>query len=384
MKKLVRKYTASSIIVISFAITVIMIFAKPAPKPVQNKFVPPVVETMNAIPQSYKVQINSQGTVVPRTEITLTSEIPGKIDFVSRKIQSGSSFDKGDTLLVLDQRDFELALIAAQSSMYQAQVVYERELAESEVAKKEWGNINGGKASNLALRKPQLDQAKAALAAAEANYQRALLNVERTYIIAPFKGRVRNEYVDIGMVVSPGIPLAQIYAVDMVEVTLPIAENDIKFLSIPLDGRMVPFSKQPGMTLTSSFAGFTQTWNGKILRSAAEIDSRTRMLSVIGQVPAKPSKQSNLPIKVGMFVNASIEGRSFNDIFVIPREKVRDGEVWVLNNEGILNKREVSVLRYEKDKALISNGFETGDKVLLTRLDVLVEGMKLEKKDKSK
>ena len=379
MKKLVRKYTASSIIVISFAITVIMIFAKPAPKPVQNKFVPPVVETMNAIPQSYKVQINSQGTVVPRTEITLTSEIPGKIDFVSRKIQSGSSFDKGDTLLVLDQRDFELALIAAQSSMYQAQVVYERELAESEVAKKEWGNINGGKASNLALRKPQLDQAKAALAAAEANYQRALLNVERTYILAPFKGRVRNEYVDVGMVVSPGIPLAQIYAVDMVEVTLPIAESDIKFLSIPLDGRMVPFSKQPGMTLSSSFAGFTQRWNGKILRSAAEIDSRTRMLSVIGQVSVKPSKQSTVPIKVGMFVNATIEGRSFNDIFVIPREKVRDGEVWVLNNEGILSKREVSVLRYEKDKALISKGFEVGDKVLLTRLDVLVEGMKLEK-----
>ena len=384
MKKIVKKYTASSIIAISFGITVIMIFAKPAPKSVQNKFVPPVVETMNAIPQSYKVQINSQGTVVPRTEITLTSEIPGKIDFVSRKIQSGSSFDKGDTLLILDQRDFELALIAAQSSMYQAQVVYERELAESEVAKKEWSNINGGKASNLALRKPQLDQAKAALAAAEANYQRALLNVERTYILAPFKGRVRNEYVDVGMVVSPGIPLAQIYAVDMVEVTLPIAESDIKFLSIPLDGRMVPFSKQPGMTLSSSFAGFTQRWNGKILRSAAEIDSRTRMLSVIGQVPVKPSKQSTVPIKVGMFVNATIEGRSFNDIFVIPREKVRDGEVWVLNNEGILSKREVSVLRYEKDKALISNGFEAGDKVLLTRLDVLVEGMKLEKKDKSK
>ena len=384
MKKIIRKYTASSIIAISFGITVIMIFAKPAPKPVQNKFVPPVVETMNTIPQSYKVQINSQGTVVPRTEITLTSEIPGKIDYVSSKIQSGSSFDKGDTLLVLDQRDYELALIAAQSSMYQAQVVYERELAESEVAKKEWSNINGGKASNLALRKPQLDQAKAALAAAEANYQRALLNIERTYILAPFKGRVRNEYVDVGMVVSPGIPLAQIYAVDMVEVTLPIAESDIKFLSIPLDGRIVPFSKQPGMTLTSSFAGFSQRWTGKILRSAAEIDSRTRMLSVIGQVPARTSKQSTVPIKVGMFVNATIEGRSFNDIYVIPREKVRDGEVWVLNNEGILSKREVSGLRYEKDKALISKGFEAGDKVLLTRLDVLVEGMKLEKKDKSK
>ena len=384
MKKIIKKYTATSIIVASFALTMIMIFAKPSPKPVQNKFVPPVVETMNAIPQSFKVRINSQGTVVPRTEITLTSEIPGKIDFVSPQIQSGSSFDKGDTLLVLDQRDFELALIAAQSSMYQAQVVYEREVAESEVAKKEWSNINGGKASSLALRKPQLDQAKAALAAAEANYQRALLNVERTFIRAPFKGRVRNEYVDIGMVVSPGIPLAQIYAIDMIEVTLPIAESDIKFLSIPLDGRVVSVSEQPSMVLTSTFAGLSQAWRGKILRSAAEIDSKTRMLSVIGQVSVNSSKKSSIPIKVGMFVNATIEGKSFNDIYVIPREKVRDGEVWVLNNEGILSKRNVSVLRYEKDKALISDGFEKGDKVLLTRLDVLVEGMKLEKKDQSK
>ena len=536
MKKIIKKYTATSIIIASFSITVIMIFAKPSPKPVQNKFVPPVVETMDAIPQFYNVQINSQGTVVPRTEITLTSEIPGKIDFVSSKIQSGSSFGIGDTLLILDQRDFELALIAAQSSMYQAQVIYEREVAESEVAKKEWSNINGGKASNLALRKPQLDQAKAALAAAEANYQRALLNVERTYIRAPFKGRVRSEFVDIGMVVSPGIPLAQIYAIDKIEITLPIAESDIKFLSIPLDGRVVPFSNQPSMTLTSSFAGVSQKWNGKILRSAAEIDPRTRMLSVIesevakkewsninggkasnlalrkpqldqakaalaaaeanyqrallnvertyirapfkgrvrsefvdigmvvspgiplaqiyaidkieitlpiaesdikflsipldgrvvpfsnqpsmtltssfagvsqkwngkilrsaaeidprtrmlsviGQVSVKSSKNSTIPIKVGMFVNASIEGKSFNNIYVVPREKVRDGEVWVLNNEGILSKREVELLRYEKEKALISDGFEKGDKILLTRLDVLIEGMKLEKKDLTK
>jgi len=384
MKKIIKKYTATSIIVSSFGVTMIMIFAKPSPKPVQNKFVPPVVETIDAIPQTFKVRINSQGTVVPRTEITLTSEIPGKIDFVSPKIQSGSSFNRGDTLLVLDQRDFELALIAAQSSMYQAQVIFEREVAESEVAKKEWSNINGGKASNLALRKPQLDQAKAALAAAEANYQRALLNVDRTYIRAPFKGRVRSEYVDIGMVVSPGIPLAQIYAIDMIKVTLPIAENDIKFLSIPLDGRLVPSAQQPSMKLTSNFAGMAQSWNGKILRSAAEIDSKTRMLSVIGQVAAKPSRKSSIPIKVGMFVNATIEGRSFNNIYVIPREKVREGEVWVLNTEGILSKREVNVLRYEKDKALISKGFEKGDKVLLTRLDVLVEGMKLEKKDPSK
>ena len=371
---------ATSIIIMSFGITIIMIFAKPTPKPVQVKFVPPIVETIDAVSQTYKVRINSQGTVAPQKEITLSSEISGKIDFVSSQIQSGASFSAGDTLIVLDQRDYELALISAQSSMYQAQVIYERELAESDLAKKEWSAINRGNASNLALRKPQLDQAKATLAAAEANYKRALLNVERTYIVAPFNGRVRNEFVDVGMVVAPGIPLAQIYALDIAQISLPIAETDIKFLSIPLDGSVVPLAKQPRVSLTSNFAGINQEWNGRILRSAAEIDPQTRMLSVIGQIPVKQSNQSGFPLKVGMFVNASIQGRVFNNVFVVPREKVRDNLVWVLNKEGLLSKRNVTVLRYEKDKALITKGFKNGDKILLTRLDVLVEGMKLQQK----
>ena len=71
--------------------------------------------------------------------------------------------------------------------------------------------------------------------------------------------------------------------------------------------------------------------------------------------------------------------RNFQDLEKGLRESFR-----VLNNEGILSKREVQLLRYEKDKALISDGFANGDKILLTRLDVLVEGMKLEKKDQTK
>ena len=104
------------------------------------------------------------------------------------------------------------------------------------------------------------------------------------------------------------------------------------------------------------------------------------MLSVIGQIPVSQPAGSGFPIKVGMFVNASIQVRVFNDIYVVPREKVRDNIVWVLSKEGLLSKREVTVLRYEQDKALVSNGFLSGDKILLTRLDVLVEGMKLQQK----
>ena len=145
------------------------------------------------------------------------------------------------------------------------------------------------------------------------------------------------------MVVAPGIPLARIYALDMAQISLPIAETDIKFLAILLDGSVIPTPKQPSVILMSNFAGINQEWKGKILRSAAEIDSRTRMLSVIGQIPTSQPAGSGFPIKVGMFVNASIQGRVFNDIYVVPREKVRDNVVWVLNKEGLLSKREVTV-----------------------------------------
>ena len=380
MKKLLKKYLPLWIIIGSLLIATMMISARPRAVSNIQKFVPPAVETQVVIPQQYQVKIESQGTVTPRTEIQLMTEISGKIQKVSSQLQTGAKFEKDDPLIYLEKRDFELSLIAAESSLSQARVNYEREKAESELAGKEWKKINGGKASDLTLRKPQLLQAKAILAAAEAVYEQAERNLDRTIIRAPFKGRVRKKMVDVGMVVSPSIAIAQIYATDYVEISLPIAEQDLAFLGIPLDGSVIKKSSQPYVELFTDFGGQQLSWSGTIIRSSAEIDSKTRMLSVIAQVSDPYRKTSNtLPLKVGIFVKAAIKGKTFNDIIKIPRFTVRDNKVWVVNQEGLLDQKQVKILRYEDDSALVIEGLNVSDSVLLTRLTVLVKGMKLKK-----
>lgn len=380
MNNLLKKYLPLWIILGSFLIATMMISAKPAAIANVQKFVPPRVQTQVVIPQQYQVKIQSQGTVIPRTEIQLMPEITGKILKVSPKLQTGAKFEKGDPLIYLEKRDFELSLITAESSLSQARVNYEREKAESELAANEWEKINGGRASDLTLRKPQLSQAKAILAAAEALYEQAERNLDRTIIRAPFKGRVRQKMVDVGMVLSQGLAIAQIYATDYVEISLPIAEQDLVFLGIPLDGSFIEENYQPYVELFTEFGGQELSWNGKVVRSSAEIDSKTRMLSVIAQVSDPYQKTTNtLPLKVGIFVKAAIKGRTFNNIVKIPRYTVRDNKVWVVNQEGILDQKEIQILRYEDDSALVSRGLDVSDSVLLTRLAVLVKGMKLKK-----
>ena len=181
----------------------------------------------------------------------IESEVSGKIIWVSENFSSGGTFTKGDTLIKLDSRDYELALVTAESNLSQSKVALQREIAESNIAKQEWDKVSDGEASDLALRKPQLAQANAFFAASEATYEQAKRNLNRTSIVAPFDGRVRKKNTDLGAIISPGIPLGMIYATDYVEVRLPIANVDLSFLDIPLDGTLIELYKQPQVKLFS-------------------------------------------------------------------------------------------------------------------------------------
>ena len=93
---------------------------------------------MMIIPQAVKASISSQGIVQPESELNIISELNSRVKWLSSKMEAGSSFDEGDTLIMLDERDYELALISAESQVLNAKVNLEREQAESELAKKEW------------------------------------------------------------------------------------------------------------------------------------------------------------------------------------------------------------------------------------------------------
>ena len=366
-----KKLTPFLIVFSSIVVFTLMIKLKPEAEFQKPNVIPQVVETMAAYPSEVRAKINSQGTIRPEHEIIITSEVSGKVEWISTKFLDGSGFSIGDTLMKIEKRDYELALISRESSLFQARLALEREEAEANLANIEWKRVGKGDASSLTLREPQLAQARAVLAAAEAAYEQSKRNLKRTEVIAPFDGRVRKKMVDIGANLVPGSRIADIYNTLNYEVRLPVADKDIPFLGIPLDGTTLSESSRPSVLLTTSYGGDTFQANGYIVRSESQIDPKTRMISVIATIPMN---KMNKKLKVGMFVNAEIDGLSFKNITVVPRSAVKNDMIWVVE-KNYLRKKSVEVIRYEDDLAFIADGLNKNDRVLVTRLDSYVDGM---------
>ena len=177
--------------------------------------------------------------------------------------------------------------------------------------------------------------------------------------------------VDLGTNLIPGSRLADIYATASFEVRLPIADKDIPFLGIPLDGTSIDAANRPEVRLSTSYGGNELSTKGFIVRSGSEIDPKTRMISAIATIPIS---NANSGFKIGMFVNAEINGLSYPEITVVPRSAVKDNMIWVVINKK-LRRKSVEVIRFEKDFAFISDGLNKNDRILITRLSSYVDGM---------
>ena len=290
---------------------------------------------------------------------------------VVQKMEEGSSFSQGDTLIKLDQRDYELALITAEANVLNAEVNLERERAESDLANKEWGRVGDGSGSALALRKPQLAQAEATLEAARASLERARRDMDRAIFIAPFDGRVRSRSADIGSTTFPGTLLPAFMLLKNLRFSA-IADQDVKFTGLDFNGIQIPYDKQLEVSINLNGT----TVNGKVVRAEAEVDPKTRMLSIIASV-GQNTADTGGQVLVGQYAQASITGTEINDVYVVPRNNIRNQALWVVNSKMELMNRPVSVLRYENEYALVDDGIEEGDRLLTSRLSSLINGQKV-------
>ena len=368
-----KKYTGLIILFISILVAVILIKSRSVAVAEEKKIDIPYVKTMMIFPRTVKATISSQGIIEPESELNLLSELTSRVEWVSSKMEPGSSFKTGDTLLLLDKRDYELALISAESQVLNARVNLEREEAESDLAKKEWKRVGAGSGSDLALRKPQMAQAKATYAAAEASLEQAKRNLSRTVFLAPFDGRVRNSRIELGTTVFPGTLIGNIYATNAYEIRLPIADQDVLFSGLEFNGQKIEDSKRLDVTIIQG----DNQWPAKVIRTEAEIDPITRMMAVVAKIENINSQMYSTPLAVGQFVQAEISGIELDKISILPRSSVRNETVWVVDEQMTMQNRSVEVIRNESEFALIREGFETGDKLLTSRVSSLVNGLKV-------
>ena len=211
---------------------------------------------------------------------------------------------------------------------------------------------------------------------ATASYNQAQQNLERTELQAPFTGLVRSENVDIGQFVSRGTAIANIYASDEVEIRLPISDRQLAYLDVPIGQRgELPLDKQPKVILSTEYAGRDMKWLGNIVRTEAAIDTTSRMIYLVARVK---SNDAEIPLSVGLFVNANIEGRQTENVVTLPRTALRDGnQVLVVDVENRLRYRDIDLLRLYHDDLLIQGGLNEGDRVCVSPIQTAIEGMSI-------
>ena len=117
-----KNYFGLLFLVISVVLAFLMIKNKSVAVSEDVEIDIPYVKTMMLLPQTVNASIASQGVISPESALTLLSQLNSKVDWVSPSMETGSSFTKGDTLLILDKRDYELALITAESNVLNAEV----------------------------------------------------------------------------------------------------------------------------------------------------------------------------------------------------------------------------------------------------------------------
>lgn len=340
---------------------------------------PPVAQVMRVEPQALKLNIHSQGVVVPRTEIDLVPEVAGQVVRLHPSLVAGGFFAAGEVLISIDSRDYDYAIAAASARIAEAERQVVMEEAQAEQARTEWNSLGEGAPTPLTLREPQLAEARAKLKAARADLIKARLQRSRCEWRAPFAGRVRNRSIGLGQYVQPGEKLARLYATDVAQVRLPLATDQLAYLDLSLGRQDGQPARLPRVVLTAEFGGVEQHWSGRIVRTEGALDERTGLLYAVAEVEDPyAAKDGRSPLMPGLFVKAEIEGRVLPALFVLPPGAVNAAdEVLRLDAETRLQIRRVKVLRREKDRVLVNGGLETGDRIVVSHVDVPVEGMKI-------
>lgn len=300
----------------------------------------PVVEVQNLKLEDYAVTINASGTVRAQTQTNIVAEVSGKVLEISPQFQEGSYFDRGATLLRIDDANYQNAITIAEGELAQRQLTLAEQQAQAKLAQQDWSLFDKSSQKpqgDFAARRPHIAAAQANISAAKAKLGQEKLNLTRTRIKAPYAGRVQEKRVDVGQYVTPGTVLGVIYATDYVEVHLPLSLAQYELLSIPeaFRGQELEFASLPKVTFRTSSAD-SNVWEGRVVRSSAALDEKSRQITVIARIdnPYEAKSGASKPIRIGQYVNAQIQGKIFNNVYVVPPAAVRQGKELLLADNG--------------------------------------------------
>jgi RND family efflux transporter MFP subunit len=341
-----------------------------------------LVEIVRAERAGHRVEIAAWGTVEAAKDVQLRARVGGEVVAVADALRPGGRFAKGDEVLRIDPRDYRLDLARARSDLEQVRADLKLEQGNQEVAKNEYDLLreqlpNADK--SLVLREPQLQTAKARVAAAEAAVRQAELDLERTRVRAPFDAKVVSEAADPGTNLSTQDVIARLIGTDRYWVELAVPASKLRWIDTAEDGRE---GRSRVVLHNPAVWGPEATRTGFVREILPNLTETGRMARLLVEVPdplaEAPSRQGKPPLLLGSYLKATVAGRTLTDVVALNRAHLRqDDTVWVMNDADELEIRAVQIVYRGEDHVFIAAGINQGDRIVTSPLPAAAPGMPL-------
>ncbi|MBW2628996.1 MAG: efflux RND transporter periplasmic adaptor subunit [Deltaproteobacteria bacterium] len=355
------KWTLSiGVIVAAVAVALILVATKPEPPRAEKPLEGTLVEVIQIGASTHDVDLHAKGTVVPAKEIVLQAELGGRVVWQSSELVAGGRFKADQPILRIDPRDYQLAVESFRSQVNRARLDLSIEARRGEVAKREWDAFGEMDVSDeqraLAQREPQLEASRLALKAAQSKLKKAQLDLTRTTLRTPFNAMVVSESVDAGQLISPQTAVARLVGTDEyhVQVSVPVgALRSARVRTADAAGSEAKVIQHVGQE--------TIERRGEVIRQLPDLDPGGAMARLLVSIE-----------------NVAIAAQPIDNAIRVPRVALRNGRnVYVMNDDDLLEIREVQIAWTEPDAVLVTSGLQPHERVVTSRIATPVPNMLL-------
>ena len=343
----------------------------------------PVVELAPLTKAARLIEVVGFGTVRPAEEVSLRPQVSGMVTETSAGLFPGGLVRQGELLFQIDRRDYEFALNNRQARVAQARASLEIEAGQQSIARREWEMIaqrlDAREANRaLALREPQLRQARANMIQAEADLSTAQLNFERTTLSSPFNAVVITENVDLGDVVSVGQEAAILAGTNTFWIEVQISQEDAVRLARALSDSGT--DRLPATVIDQDNPGSTR--QATLISILSNLADGSRLATAIVEVNDPlllvDGASSAAPIFIGSYVEVHVEAGTLPESYAFPMTALHENDViWVRDADGKLAFRTITPILSQDDTLFADGQFADGDQLVLTRVARAVPGMEI-------
>lgn len=319
------------------------------------------VETAEVVRKDLKSTVSATGTISPVDSVEVSPKITARISQVL--VKENDHVTAGQTVAILDGKDFEAQRDQAQYKVTNTKVEYER--AE------QLYNLGAGTKQDLDTAKFNYDTALSTLSEAESD-------VAETVITAPMDGVVVGEPKTVGTMAVQGnsnpTVIMRIADTANKQILAQVDETDIGKVQV---GQEATFTVDAytDRTFTARVTKISQTdtsntWDTNSSTSSSSSSSSSSSASVIYYYVTLDVNAPDDVLKLGMTARVDITTSEKQDALVVPIAalKTNDSGSYVVrvNDDGTTEQVPVKTGIYSSDYVEILSGLTEGDKVSIT------------------